>query len=795
MCPVWASTGANPLGVVAIKNYLSRKSNDQMGHDCYFVRGMSENSLSLTCRQMRLDFAPVDGAGYGYGLSVRSDDNSGWRGVSAQGNPLVRGSTFNLLPAEAHRRDDQTIELRGTRRVPAIHNGPVHAVEYAYTATVAADSRQNWFRFEVQVDSPQSIPLAMADGFEPQIMLDLGPLPPYERGDHVWFMTAICNPTKWNDTAHGNDMPATYLYDAYLKTEFMMFFDMTAMSWMSFDNIARFLNYRCGYQRRYRPKPAAALGLYADGFSGKTFPAGRQRFVYYVTAAPRAETPSEAQAVQWLVERCLPLLPPTSEWPPRATEWRDFARHCAQDLMREGHSWRRDGDGEFLLNYVDAHSPAWQEAIEARGREFNMNQPCLESAVWSAHPLSVICAIQPEPLYEQLNRRLLAFLDRMVAAGRTPLAPATDDAPRGSWQHLYMIEQMFQVARLRNDEPLLEQIRREADQVIIPLTRKLQYLLPLTFGKQSLKQVGAGDTFSLLGTYASLALDLHEWTGEAEYLEEAKRALRVNARLPANTVHQECFLLAMGVHAAARLAASDSSDRAEFTSICRYLLAQTLRMLHWYTDRTTPEARGINTLGMFQACATMNYPALFENIETLARIAPALKLLGTDASLLRVFDHARKNNFYFFPQCLPDHYAGPLKYIPLENIGILEGPPPTSVGAEIYGAGWTFRAYLMWEAFAHCRDREIMLLNLDGFDERKQMAAGRWDLNFIAFNPTSESIQSEVVFPLAVERGATIAEGEAANSISPTRAALAAGRRAIRLEPGESRWLNVRIPG
>ena len=39
-----------------------------------------------------------------------------------------------------------------------------------------------------------------------------------------------------------------------------------------------------------------------------------------------------------------------------------------------------------------------------------------------------------------------------------------------------------------------------------------------------------------------------------------------------------------------------------------------------------------------------------------------------------------KNNFYFFPQCLPDHDQGPLKYIPLENVGILEGPPPTTVG-------------------------------------------------------------------------------------------------------------------
>src|SRR5206468_9973054 len=125
-----------------------------------------------------------------------------------------------------------------------------------------------------------------------------------------------------------------------------------------------------------------------------------------------------------------------------------------------------------------------------------------------------------------------------------------------------------------------------------PLTQKMQYMLPLTFGKKSLIQVGAGDTHSLLGTYASLALDLHEWIGHQKYLDEAKCALRVNARLPVNTVHQECFLLGMGVHAAFRLATAttDPNERDEFTSICRYLLAQTLRMLFWYSDRTTSEA-------------------------------------------------------------------------------------------------------------------------------------------------------------------------------------------------------------
>jgi hypothetical protein len=251
-----------------------------------------------------------------------------------------------------------------------------------------------------------------------------------------------------------------------------------------------------------------------------------------------------------------------------------------------------------------------------------------------------------------------------------------------------------------------------------------------------------------------------------------------------NVVHQEVFLLGMGVHAAARVAqaSNDAKERDEFTAICRYLTMQTLRMLHWFNDRTSDEVKSINTLGMFLACASINYPALFENIETLARIAPALRLIGADESLLRVFDHARKNNFYFFPQCLPEQYAQPLKYVPLENIGILEGPPPTTVGAEIYGAGWTFRAHLMWEAFGHARDRDLMVVNLDQFEERPQLERGQWDLHFVAFNSTDRAIDSELIFPLAIERAAML-DGKQ----------LVGGRSPIRLGPGESRWLNLKV--
>src|SRR5688500_6250816 len=109
--------------------------------------------FSLALPHARLDFGRQGARGYGFGLSVRTDDGNAWRAVTAPGNPLVRGSSFDLHPTDLRRRDDSTLAMSGKRR---------HAdVEYAFTATVHADALQHWFRFEIEIDAPQPIPLAM----------------------------------------------------------------------------------------------------------------------------------------------------------------------------------------------------------------------------------------------------------------------------------------------------------------------------------------------------------------------------------------------------------------------------------------------------------------------------------------------------------------------------------------------------------------------------------------------------------------------------------------------------------
>jgi hypothetical protein len=717
--------------------------------------------ISLICAEMMLAVSQGGrDARVGYQLLV-SDRETGWRSASAPHNPLIRGNSFKLHASDIKKVGDDRIELTGTIGGDSRH-GNIGAT--TCRATITADSARGWFIFDIEVNAEQDIQLYMQDGFEPEITLDLGPLPPYERGDHVWFITQITNPTKWNDDAYGNDFPATYYFDPYLNVEVMLFFDMTRMNWMSRQNIARFLNYRCGFRRRYQPEPAGELGLYATGVSGRIFPSGVQHFSYFLTARPRKALADDHEAVRLLVDKCLPLLPRNSPWPSGATTWRDFAHHCAEDLMTEGLCWRKaEGGHEFILNYVDGYSPAWKEAIEARGNQFDMIKPCFDAAVWIAHPLAVLSRVDQRDPIPRLYQRVVQMIDHALRSNETPFTPATTDTTSGTWQHLYILEQLFQLARLRKDQSLLDRVIDEVNNAIVPLAKKMSYLLPLSFNRRTVERAGAGDCHAGLGAYANFMLDLHEMTADERYLEEGKNAMQMLHRLPVNTIHQEVFLLAMGTQAAYRLAVM--YPLANYAEVYHYLLAQTLRMLYWYADRTTEQSRAINTLGMFQACATISYPALFENIEVLARLCPTFKKFPPSRALLRVFDHARKNNFYFFPRCFDaGRGALPLQYVPFENIPILEGPAPGSVGQEIYGSGWVFRASLMWETFGHTEDRDIMVLNLDAFEERRQLEQNRLELTFIVFNGTDNRQQAQLVFPWS-SASATIATGESLDSI------------------------------
>lgn len=693
-------------------------------------------AITLETQTARLVFTHANG--YGFQLEVRDSDT--WRPISTVNNPLVRGESFDLRPS--------TLESHGSsligRGTGIGHNAVGEPVEYSFETTIRSRD-DGWFEFETTLEIPETLELSMDGRFEPELTLDMGNLPPYDRGDHVWFKVSIQNPSQWNDEAYANDLPALYYFDAYAKFELLMFFDMTVMRWMNRGNIARFLNYRCGFRRRYRPQPMYELGLYADGYSGTVFAAGRSSFKSYLSARERSESPTETQAMSELVSRCFELIPAASSWPTNATSWQDFAERAAVDLM-DPQCWNSGEDfPDFILNYVNGYSPAWQEAFAAKNATVDFkNGPCLDSAVWINGLLAITKTLFDEPPFTNLYERLQRFIERHYLHPKHQFWNHAGNT--GTWQYVYILEQTWWVAQQAGNTKLREKIEAIIEDRIIGLAHRHQYVFPLAFERLTLKKLGNGDTHSVAGLYAHLMLALYATAGQTHHLEEAQRALRTLHALPVNTINQEVFLTAMATQAAAQV--FRLTGDGEFLEMHGYFMAQTFRQMYWYDDQTMPEYRDYSTYCMFQACTPIIYPAFFENIEPLARIASTMDVFTPSVGLLRAFNHARKNNFYMFPKCLPqNHHGSSLEYIPFENVGILEDEKTGWVGQEIYGSGQVFGAYNMWEAFARSDDRDLMVINTDNYKFFDPAQVRKSNLHFLVYNAEARTITTRLEVP------------------------------------------------
>ncbi|GGD90210.1 hypothetical protein [Paenibacillus nasutitermitis] len=644
----------------------------------------------------------------GYGYTLQNETGGQWEAMSAQFQPLIRGSRFDLYPDEIRQISALELAVSGTKR-------DQDTLLYTWSGTITADRESGWLQVDLALMGEGTM-LINSNVAEPEITVGLGDLPPYERGDHVWYKTNIDNPTKWNDEAGGNDFPACYYYDSYKKFGVMLFFNMTKMGWMAEAGIPRFLHYRCGMRRNYsHEKGNLVVGLIGDAPLAVEFPLQHSRFSYALRCLAMDEPPTERSAVVDLVEACLHFVPREASLPPGATSWRDFGIRCAEDLLDEDACWNGNGSYNMLIPYVNGVSPAWEESFQAKGLTVDFrNQPGMDAALMMIHPLTEISRSAPSPVYEELRRKVWEFIRH---AGDEFL----ENRPRvwGTWQYIFLLEEWWRAAWFEEDGETSARIEAAVEAVVIPLAQRSAYLFPLSFRAPELKKHGNGDNLPVAGAYSYFMLLLYRAKGEKRYLEEAERSLRVLLHLPVNDLHQESFLLSMAIQAADGLF-KETGDIA-YEEAYRYLLAQNLRMMYWFND---PGFTDYKLWGMFQACTPMLYPAFFENLECAARIASTLKDRSPSDGLIRALNQARMNNFYCFPKCLPEKFRlSELDYIPLENLGTLEDDKTGYAGQEIYGAGQTFRAALLWDQWASCSDERLYMMNLDGYALNRRSAA------------------------------------------------------------------------
>jgi hypothetical protein len=664
------------------------------------------------------------------------DDKHGWVDGSIAGNQFVSGTGFQLTVDSglvAKSDTDSAIKLAGSGRATAKDGSPL---PYTWNTVITSRTNNPWFRFATTLRLPHDMKLHQGEVREPQIVLWLSSVSTLMEGQSgSWRRILLDQPTRNSLGMTGNDLPAVYLQDSNAGIETMMYFDMSSMSWMSLDNIPRFLGYSCSTVSVQEPggKQRLGIGLIANQATGDLLPAGDVRFTYFLQQRRCKDLITERLAVNRWMEALLPLFQENLAWPKCATSWKQFGAGTVHDLQQEDVALIRVNGHRGLRAYVKASSELWHETGE------NFELMTMADVLW---PSLLYLKLHPDSAHQQVVNELLESMPLFYHEDTQSISNdfiRGEDETTDSW---YPFENSLikypAIGALSQSKAMTDNFLR-AYETAIRLAHRYDYLFPIYYRTSNFDQNGAGTNYAVGGLYAWGGVIAHRLTGEAKYREEARQAVNVLTTVRAASLFHEPQELAYGALAAADLAMPDAA---------RYLLYEQLRLLYWYSD---PSQKTHDIRGMFQACASILYPAFKENVEAILPWTGILKCGVMVEGLLPILDQQRRNNFYYFDACHDAAATHPLlPFIPYENLGTLElGGQTGVVGKEIYGSGEVLWLYLMFEALGTTSDREMMLVNLDLLDAFEPNQFPPRELNFILFNPTDSARGVDVSIPVA----------------------------------------------
>ncbi|MGE5594024.1 MAG: hypothetical protein ACM3X3_10155 [Betaproteobacteria bacterium] len=759
-------------------------------------------------------------------FTTRVHDGSGWRVVAGLPNVLVGGASFDLAPSSytivgsrpSCGDSCQAVVFSGTgvghtaKRIPGqggadLELGPLPArgtgkaeaeeVRYPFDAQVFVTPGDLWIHVSVVVHLEKPLILQHFPSVEPEIVLWMSEYATMnERQNHEWRRVVISNPTRNCTGMRGNDCPAVYCYDPVRCAEVVLYYDMTAMTWMSRDNLARFEDYLCSSKLGGPHKERFGVGLFADHYHGRLFPAGDHVFRYSIYQRHRRDIPSQWDALATLVDSASFLLASDAE----NSEGLDGKRSTRADRSTQKHAQggTRASAGSWTemasaaLNEL-MHDPACQTEVEGvwghpayvRSSSRQWTEPKSFELMTQADVLwPVLHYVRAIPNWADANGAgkpvaaadLSGYLDRLVATlphfFREDIGFISNNHPHGRGQEKVDTWYFFEnglikwpwIARLLEKWPVTGNPRHPAGlapsaaadtSVLLGMflealegarryARNVRYIFPLFYDPATGSPVDSGTNYSAAGLYAYGAILGFRVSGREEYLSEASEALLTMTRLPLDLLYHEPQQFAYGALAAAELASL--LDDPSLRRISRDLIRAQMRMLYWYDD--VVRSRGAyHTRGLFQACASILYPAFKENVESILPWLPLLERGDFNPALLRILDLQRRNNLYYLDPFLPEseRTGASCPHIPYENIGMLELPDSTGyVGKEIYGTGEVLWLYLMFEAFAKASDPSIDAIFLDLLDWDRPFADMGAPRSVLVYNPTTRTFEGTV---------------------------------------------------
>ena len=694
----------------------------------------SDESWEISNDQQRIVVASRQG-NVTYQSFVR-DDKGGWAAGSVPNNHFVSGPGFQLTLTSGRvvkSGAGSFVELAGNGQARAKDGS---SLEYTWNTAISSPADSPWFRFATTLRLPRDMKLQQGAVSEPQVILWLSSVSTLMEGQSgSWRRILLDQPTRNSLGMAGNDLPAVYLQDANAGIETMMYFDMSSMGWMSLRNIPRFLGYRCSTVSVLEPggNQRLGIGLIAQQATGDDLPAGEVRFTYFLLQRTLKDLITERQAVSRWMEALLPLFQENLAWPKCSTTWKQFAAGTIHDLQQEDVALVSVKGHRGLRAYVKASSELWHETGE------NFELMTMADVLW---PSLLYLKLHPDPTHQQVVNELLESMPFFYHPDTQSISNdfiRGDDETADSWYPFENSLIKYPVIGALSQSKTLTDNFLHTYETATRLAHRYNYLFPIYYHTGNFNQNGAGTNYAVGGLFAWGGVIANRLTGNEKYLEEARRAVDVLTAVRAASLFHEPQELAYGVLAAAELGMADAA---------RYILYEQLRLLYWYSD---PSQKTHDMRGMFQACASILYPAFKENVEAILPWTGVLKRAVMVEGLLPVLDQQRRNNFYYFDACHEAAAKHPLlPFIPYENLGTLElGGQTGVVGKEIYGSGEVMWLYLMFEALGTTGDRELMLVNLDLLDAFDPTQFPPHELNFILFNPTNSVRTADVSIPVA----------------------------------------------
>ena len=623
---------------------------------------------------VRLSITFIDEREWALTTQVRGE--TGWEPVATAGFRAVE----QFVPTEAG-----TDFLAGA--LPDLH----------WHTHISTEAGGFWLETVMQVD--QRIE------FDPAMILWVGTLDSLNtRQADTWRQTILRAPTVNQQGLAGNDLAAGYLYDHATHTESICYFPGDALAWSPY----RFNHFTVREVTSHRPTGCYGLGLVPTApdvlFS---FEPGEYHFRWWFTQRRRTTIPSPWEAQHTLIDALTPLLDPIPARYPDALSWQEIAARTLQDLTHDA-CWVTAQGQEGLRAYVRGSSAV------GRDKQHGFELMTQLDVLW---PLLLWRQHHPDPRADALVDRLLKTLplfDRPqwdYVANNFP--PHDGDSFMDTWYFLEnALIKLPWVAHLTGDERLRGMFFR-ALRGAQQLAHNTSYLFPLFADasdwqpRASLLNAGVG------GLYAAGCVIAHQLADSpGGWLDEAAQALRVMHHLPPHQLTHEPQQLSFAAASAAYLHRHAYDPASGWAAMAEDFVRLALRMAYWSRDPAVPF---YDPRGMFQACASLCYPAYKENVEVLIAWPELVRSgIGPAALMAAIANLQRCHNYAFFDPFLPaDLRRGPCAFIPYEDVATAEFSHTAQLGKELYGAGEVFWSALLFDDPGAEKKPDVLSLCLD----------------------------------------------------------------------------------